>query len=117
MDYPRAKKIYALIPAEREKECYNHSFTYTGKMPCTGNEQCMYCGLRRRQYVPDNFRWRGKDGERTNRCPTCNRIRCCPDPKENGPVTDPFPEWGCLELWCGYELEEWRPMWQFDVLT
>jgi hypothetical protein len=113
-----AKRKYCLIPSEREKECYNHTWTYMGETPGSGSEQCMYCGLRRRIYIPDDFRWIGENGERTNRCPTCNRIRCRPDPRMVGePITDPIPEWGCLEIWCGYELDEWRPMWQSDVLT
>ena len=33
------------------------------------------------------------------------------------PVTDPLPEWACLDIWCGYELDEWRPMWQCGGLT
>lgn len=38
------KKIYALIPSEREKECTSHHMAWDGKMPCTGVYKCMMCG-------------------------------------------------------------------------
>jgi len=25
-------------------ECTNHSYAYTGKMPCTGDRRCIHCG-------------------------------------------------------------------------
>ena len=25
-------------------ECINHSYTWSGKMPCTGIKHCMFCG-------------------------------------------------------------------------
>ena len=37
------KKIYALIPSEREKPCI-HSWRWNGKMPCTGRQECYMCG-------------------------------------------------------------------------
>lgn len=39
-----AKKIYALLPSEREKTCNNHLVTYAGLIPCTGNRVCLMCG-------------------------------------------------------------------------
>lgn len=38
------KQIYLLDPIEREKECTEHSFIYTGQMPCTGLQRCHKCG-------------------------------------------------------------------------
>ena len=42
-----AKKIYALIPAEREKDC-DHAlgFPCRGRLPCTGPRVCPLCGTR-----------------------------------------------------------------------
>jgi len=41
------KKIFALIPSEREKECdHPLGFAYTGKIPCTGPRVCRLCGTR-----------------------------------------------------------------------
>jgi hypothetical protein len=31
-------------PVEREKECTNHSFAWSGKMPNTGRRRCHKCG-------------------------------------------------------------------------
>jgi hypothetical protein len=39
------KKISSLIPSEREKECTQHNFAYTGKIPNTGPIRCTMCGL------------------------------------------------------------------------
>ena len=40
-----AKKVYALVPAEREKECdHPAGFAYTGRVPCTGPRVCYLCG-------------------------------------------------------------------------
>jgi len=42
-----AKKIHALFPEEREKECNHPSgFAYSGKIPCTGPRVCHLCGTR-----------------------------------------------------------------------
>lgn len=38
------KKIYALVPSEREKECINHLYSWTGSIPCTGLYKCSMCG-------------------------------------------------------------------------
>ena len=41
------KKIHALIPTEREKECdHAMGFPYTGTIPCTGPRTCPLCGSR-----------------------------------------------------------------------
>ena len=49
-----AKKIYALIPAEREQECYHLAgFAYTGRVPCTGLRVCHLCGTRADEAVID----------------------------------------------------------------
>lgn len=40
-----AKKIYALFPEERERECDHPSgFPYRGQVPCTGPRVCRMCG-------------------------------------------------------------------------
>jgi len=40
-----AKKIYALIPAERDKECvHDTGFPYRGTIPGTGSRVCRMCG-------------------------------------------------------------------------
>jgi len=113
------KRKYCLVPSEREKECYNHTFFFTGGTPGTGSEQCMYCGTKRRGYVGRSYLWEDANGNWTNKCPTCNRMRVQPDPtKHSEEITDSFPEWACSELWCGHEIgiEEWSPKWQSDVL-
>lgn len=35
-----------LIWAGRVKkvECKQHSYSFSGKIPCTGNERCIFCG-------------------------------------------------------------------------
>jgi len=39
------KKIYALNPKEREKECdHPLGFSYSGKIPNTGRQVCFMCG-------------------------------------------------------------------------
>jgi uncharacterized protein YnzC (UPF0291/DUF896 family) len=38
-----AKRVNCLVASEREKECTEHHFSWTGKMPCTGLIRCMYC--------------------------------------------------------------------------
>lgn len=38
------KKIYALIPSERDKECTDHIFRFMGAIPCTGLKRCVLCG-------------------------------------------------------------------------
>jgi hypothetical protein len=43
----KPKKVNALDPAEREKECTNHHFSYSGKMPNTGVLRCTMCGTRK----------------------------------------------------------------------
>ena len=41
------KKKYALVPSEREKECYHEmGFYWTGKIPCTGIRICYMCGTK-----------------------------------------------------------------------
>ena len=41
------KKVYALFPAERERECdHPMGFPYTGRIPCTGPRVCSLCGTR-----------------------------------------------------------------------
>jgi len=42
-----AKRIHCLDPAEREKECTEHTFQYQGTIPCTGPQVCIYCGTRK----------------------------------------------------------------------
>lgn len=27
-----------------EKECIDHSYVWTGKIPCTGEQRCVWCG-------------------------------------------------------------------------
>lgn len=39
-------KGLSLCPEFREEECTNHSFRWSGKMPCTGERVCVYCGAR-----------------------------------------------------------------------
>ena len=38
------KKIYALVSNEREKECVDHLWRYSGTIPCTGLVKCTVCG-------------------------------------------------------------------------
>jgi len=39
------KKIFALVPSEREKDCTHPlGFPYTGHIPCTGPRRCPLCG-------------------------------------------------------------------------
>ena len=38
------KKQFALVPDERAKECTEHQFRYTGRIPCTGQIVCSMCG-------------------------------------------------------------------------
>src|ERR1700687_1884328 len=40
-------KKNALIPSERAKECLEHWFSWTGKIPCTGQFKCTMCGAKR----------------------------------------------------------------------
>jgi hypothetical protein len=39
-----AKKIHALLKSEREKDCVEHHFRWTGRIPCTGEYRCYMCG-------------------------------------------------------------------------
>jgi len=42
-------------------------------------------------------------------CFSCGKPRAIPDPSDgDGPVTEPLPEWACLEIFCGeiHEPEE-----------
>lgn len=40
-----AKKIHALIPSERDKDCTHElGFSWSGKVPCTGRKLCYMCG-------------------------------------------------------------------------
>lgn len=39
-----AKKIFALNPVEREKECDHVHKYWTGRVPCTGRWICSMCG-------------------------------------------------------------------------
>lgn len=39
------KQRFALIPAEREKECEHLHMPYRGSIPCTGPRVCTMCGL------------------------------------------------------------------------
>ena len=39
-----AKKRWALIPSEREKECTKHLAAWTGEIPLTGQFVCRLCG-------------------------------------------------------------------------
>ena len=41
---PKPKKILALDPKEREKECTHEHTPYSGSVPCTGNRRCTMCG-------------------------------------------------------------------------
>jgi hypothetical protein len=43
MDKKRWLKVNALVPSEREKECINHHYYWTGSMPCTGVKRCYMC--------------------------------------------------------------------------
>ena len=43
------KKIYALAPSEREKDCEVHYFTWTGLIPCTGRQVCHLCGYEKKE--------------------------------------------------------------------
>ena len=64
------KKRFALVPSEREKEC-NHpmGFPYTGKMPCTGLEQCPTCGTIKTE---SNWKWQpGQEPNRAHFLPEC----------------------------------------------
>ena len=46
------KKIYALVPSEREKACdHPFGFAYTGEVPCTGPRKCVLCGTERKEEV------------------------------------------------------------------
>ena len=106
MDYPRAKKIYALIPAEREQECIEHRMRFIGRVPNSGPIQCYLCGSEKRGYVSQSLQYLNKNGItviRNNKCPTCNLTRAEPDPMVVGPITEVFPSWACPNLWCGYE--------------
>lgn len=39
------KKIYALFPSEREKDCtHQGTVSWTGRIPCTGRLRCWMCG-------------------------------------------------------------------------
>ena len=38
-------KRFALIPAEREKECTHEWLHFRGTIPCTGPKVCSMCGL------------------------------------------------------------------------
>ncbi len=50
------KKINALNPAEREKECTHEAgFRWTGKMPCTGTLRCFMCGTEQPMQVFEDF--------------------------------------------------------------
>ncbi len=40
------KKIFALVPSEREKECDHRQAAYSGRIPCTGPIICAMCGAR-----------------------------------------------------------------------
>jgi len=40
------KKIFALIPSERSKECPHEHMHYRGTIPCTGPRVCSMCGMR-----------------------------------------------------------------------
>jgi len=40
-------KRFALIPSERSKPCTDHSFRYTGTIPCTGPQVCYLCGTQK----------------------------------------------------------------------
>ena len=39
-----AKKIFALVPSEREQECTDHLPRWTGRIPLTGRFVCYLCG-------------------------------------------------------------------------
>ena len=38
------KKIFALLPEERRKECKHEHAPYSGKVPNTGVRRCTMCG-------------------------------------------------------------------------
>jgi hypothetical protein len=40
------KKVFALAPSEREKECEHEHAPYSGVIPCTGPRVCTMCGTR-----------------------------------------------------------------------
>jgi hypothetical protein len=44
-----AKRINCLVPSERAKECTEHAFSYSGRMPCTGVLKCLYCNTRKEE--------------------------------------------------------------------
>jgi hypothetical protein len=37
-------KIVASINGTREIECKEHSYRWSGNMPCTGMKKCIFCG-------------------------------------------------------------------------
>ena len=46
------KKINALVPSEREKECDHKGFgAWSRKMPCTGKYRCVMCGTELSSYT------------------------------------------------------------------
>jgi len=40
-----AKKRWAMVASETEKECDHQFMAWSGKMPCTGIRRCSMCGL------------------------------------------------------------------------
>jgi len=52
-----AKKIYALIPSERKKDCFPHHFRWTGKTPCTGDYRCYMCGKTEEELEKEETKW------------------------------------------------------------
>jgi hypothetical protein len=40
-----AKKRFALLPEEREKDCDHSHMPYRGSVPCTGPRACTMCGM------------------------------------------------------------------------
>ncbi len=37
------KRVNCLDPEQRQRECEEHAYRYTGRIPCTGPQTCMYC--------------------------------------------------------------------------
>ena len=113
MSHRILKKINALIPSVREEECDDHHFSWTGKMPMTGRCLCMMCNTEQRGWVYQQIRWDATGPGWTSICKTrdfnvfakscltCLSPILIPDPRIDGPVTEPFPSHGCLGAYCG----------------
>ena len=50
----KPKKILALDPKEREKECKHEHTPYSGSVPCTGSRRCTMCGTVVEDELPED---------------------------------------------------------------